>query len=103
MVRIGNATGKAGTRDPAASAAETVGSGLGRARAAGRKSKWTWRDVKLWDEFAPELHELTVGSGDDERSVRFGMREFAAARHAVHDQRPADLPARHAGVLRSSR
>ena len=34
--------------------------------------------AKLWDEFAPNLSELTVKLGDDERTVRFGMREFAA-------------------------
>ena len=34
--------------------------------------------AKLWDEFSPGLSELTVKLGGDERTVRFGMREFAA-------------------------
>lgn len=35
-------------------------------------------NAKLWDEFTPNLSELTVKLGDDERTVRFGMREFSA-------------------------
>ena len=34
--------------------------------------------AKLWDEFSPNLSEVTVKLGDDERTVRFGMRKFAA-------------------------
>ena len=33
--------------------------------------------AKLWDEFSPNLNELTVKLGDDKRTVQFGMREFA--------------------------
>ncbi len=33
-------------------------------------------DARLWDEFAPNLHELTVQLGGQERRVRFGMREL---------------------------
>ncbi len=35
-------------------------------------------EPKLWDEFTPNLQELTVRVGDDQRTVRFGLREFAA-------------------------
>jgi hypothetical protein len=34
--------------------------------------------AKLWDEFAPNLSEITVKLGGDTRMVRFGMRKFAA-------------------------
>jgi len=34
--------------------------------------------AKLWDEFAPEMQSLAVRLGEDERTVRFGMRKFAA-------------------------
>jgi len=34
--------------------------------------------AKLWDEFSPNLSEVTVKLGDDERTVHFGMRKFAA-------------------------
>ena len=36
------------------------------------------RDAKLWDEFTPNLTELTVKYFDDVRTVRFGLRDFAA-------------------------
>jgi hypothetical protein len=75
VVKIGNATGHAG------SGTLTVGKQLVAA---------TWDEnggqadvnvdmsgAKLWDEFTPNLSELTVKLGDDERTVRFGMRTFA--------------------------
>jgi hypothetical protein len=34
--------------------------------------------AKLWDEFSPSLQELTVQLGGDRRTVRFGLRQFAA-------------------------
>ena len=34
-------------------------------------------DAPRWDEFAPNLRELTVKLGDDRRTVRFGVRQFA--------------------------
>lgn len=34
-------------------------------------------DVRLWSEFEPNLYELTVSVGDDERRVTFGMSEIA--------------------------
>lgn len=75
-VRIGNATGKDGS---------------GTLHVGSKEVAVTWNasggqaavdvdmsSAKLWDEFTPNLCELTVGLGDDERVVRFGMREFAA-------------------------
>ncbi|MBM3861274.1 MAG: glycoside hydrolase [Verrucomicrobia bacterium] len=35
-------------------------------------------EPKFWDEFAPNLQELTVRVGDDQRTIRFGLREFSA-------------------------
>jgi hypothetical protein len=34
--------------------------------------------AKLWDEYAPNMQELTVKLGDEQRVVRFGMRDFSA-------------------------
>jgi hypothetical protein len=74
-VRIGNATG-------------TAGSGV--LEVCGRNVPVTWGadggqaevdvpvDAPPWDEFSPNLTELTVKLGEDARTVRFGMREFAA-------------------------
>ncbi len=74
-VRIGNATGK---------------SGSGMLNIGGKSLTVTWdakggqieietdmNSAKLWDEFAPNLSKVTVKLGDDERTVRFGMREFS--------------------------
>ena len=74
-VRIGNATGKPGR---------------GALQAGDKSVEATWDErggraeievdmggAKLWDEFAPELQELTVRLGEDQQTVRFGMRKFA--------------------------
>ncbi|MGO8676174.1 MAG: sugar-binding domain-containing protein [Limisphaerales bacterium] len=76
VVKIGNATGKAGH--------ETLS-------VAGKSIDATWdahggrveTDVdlsgaKLWDEFSPNLRELTATLGADSRTVSFGLRSFAA-------------------------
>ena len=34
-------------------------------------------EAKLWDEFSPNLSEVTVKLGDDQRTVHFGMRKFS--------------------------
>jgi hypothetical protein len=75
-VRIGNATGKDGS---------------GMLNVGGKGVTATWdakggraeievemNSAKLWDEFSPNMTELTGKLGDDERTVRFGMRDFAA-------------------------
>jgi hypothetical protein len=76
MVKIGNATGKPGrgtfsVQGRAVEAAwDTEG---GRA-----ESDVDMSGARLWDEFAPNLSEVTVKLGEDTRTVRFGMRKFAA-------------------------
>jgi hypothetical protein len=76
VVKIGNATGKAG-RGTVSVGAKNV------------EATWDTNGVqteviadmsgaKLWDEFSPNLSELTVKFGEDKRTVRFGMRKFAA-------------------------
>ncbi|MDE3068145.1 MAG: discoidin domain-containing protein [Verrucomicrobiota bacterium] len=75
VVKIGNATGKPGR---------------GRLRVNGQSVEASWDEkggraevtldmsgVKLWDEFAPNLSEVTVKLDGDERTVRFGMRQLA--------------------------
>jgi len=75
-VRIGNATGKPGKA--------TLIAGSQSVEAAwDEKGGHTELTVdmgraKLWDEFAPNLTELTVKLGDAQRTVRFGMRKFEA-------------------------
>ena len=73
-VKIGNATGKAGhgilnvgNKDIDATWDVKGGSVEATVEMAG---------AKLWDEFSPNLEELTVKLGDDQRRVRFGMRKF---------------------------
>ncbi len=76
VVKIGNATGKAGRctvsvgKQSAEATWDTYG---GRAEIIADMS-----GAKLWDEFSPNLSELMVKLGEDERIVRFGMRKFAA-------------------------
>ena len=75
-VQIGNATGQAGR---------------GTATFNGKKVDVSWNEhggvvetevdfpgAKLWDEFTPNLQEVTVKMGSDSRTVRFGLRAFAA-------------------------
>jgi hypothetical protein len=75
-VRIGNASGQAGR-------------GILRVGRQSIEAAWDERGgnaevevdmsgAKLWDEFAPNLSELIVKLGGDERVVRFGLRNFAA-------------------------
>jgi len=75
-VRIGNATGKAGT---------------GVLNIGSKAVQATWRedggqaevnvdmsDAKLWDEFSPNLTEIKVRLGEDNRVISFGMREIGS-------------------------
>ncbi len=92
---VGNTTGKPGQGNLALSA--KLVDGAGSPVTANRKGPITDQeethvkielpmgdDVKFWDEFSPNLYELTVSlSADaegtalaDTRQVRFGMREF---------------------------
>lgn len=75
-VRIGNATGQDGSGTlhvGGRTVAANWNTGGGQAEVDVDMSS-----AKLWDEFTPNLSELTVKLGDDERVVRFGMREFAS-------------------------
>jgi len=90
VVQIGNATGKAGR---------------GTINIAGRNVQATWdanggrleaevnmKGAKLWEEFSPNLQELTVKLGEDSRTIRFGMRNFAATgTHFTMNGRPLFL------------
>lgn len=73
-VRIGNATGEVGEGkvvigDKEFPAAWDSAGGVVQADV-------DESSAKLWDEFAPNLAEVTVKLGDDQRTVRFGMRKF---------------------------
>ena len=76
VVKIGNATGKPGH-------AELVAGGKSVEafwdKKGGRaEMNINMNGVKLWDEFAPNLCKVVVKLGDDQRSVKFGMRKFEA-------------------------
>jgi hypothetical protein len=76
VVKIGNASGKGGrgTVSVGAKSAEaTWDANGGQVEVIADMS-----GAKLWDEFSPNLCELTVKLGEDIRTVRFGMRKFAA-------------------------
>ena len=76
VVKIGNATGKPG-RGALTVGAKSVDAAWdengGRAEVEVDMS-----GAKSWDEFAPNLRELSVKLGAQRRVVRFGMRRFAA-------------------------
>jgi len=76
VVRIGNATGKAGH-----GTMSIAGKSVDAAWDANGGLAETIVDMsgaKLWDEFSPNLHDLIVKFGGDSRTVRFGLRKFAA-------------------------
>lgn len=75
-VRIGNATGQAGSGIMSVGKKEIPVSW--DASGGHAETEVSLPEAKLWDEFSPSLTELTVRLGDEERKVRFGMRDFAA-------------------------
>jgi hypothetical protein len=75
-VRIGNATGQAG-RGALSVGAKSVDTAW-EAKGGQAEVEVDMGAAKLWDEFSPNLSELTVKFGGEERTVRFGMREFKA-------------------------
>ena len=75
-VRIGNATGQGG-RGALSVGAKSVDAAWD-AKGGQAQVEADMSNAKLWDEFSPNLSELTVKLGEDVRTVRFGMREFAA-------------------------
>ncbi len=76
VVKIGNATGKAGSGT--VKAGTKTGSATWDEKGGQAELEVDVADEKPWDEFSPNLTELTVTLGDDQRTVSFGMRKFAA-------------------------
>ena len=79
-VRIGNATGVAGQGTLIVRGAGSGRTAVSWDRSGGRGELEVslGSQAKLWDEFSPELQDLTVALGDSRRRVRFGLREFVA-------------------------
>ena len=75
-VRIGNATGRAG-RGTAFLNGKRVDAAWDE-RGGSLEATVDLKGAKSWDEFSPNLQELTVRLGGDTRKVRFGLRTFAA-------------------------
>lgn len=75
IVRIGNVTGKTGSGTVKAGT-KTVSVNWNE-NGGQAEFEVDMAEAKLWDEFSPNLTELTVTMGGDERTVRFGMRKFA--------------------------
>ncbi len=75
-VRIGNASGQAGQGVLSVGPERVVATWDERGGSA--EAEVDMSGAKLWDEFAPNMNELTIKLGGDERVVRFGMRKFAA-------------------------
>jgi len=74
-VRIGNATGKAGTGT--LSVGETSVPVSWTTDGGKAEAEVDMSGAKLWDEFTPVMSELTVKLGDHARTIRFGMREIS--------------------------
>lgn len=74
-VRIGNCTGLPG-KGTISIGSKKVKSNWGT-KGGESEIEVDMSHAKLWDEFSPKLNELTVKLGDDQRTVKFGMREFA--------------------------
>jgi hypothetical protein len=75
-VRIGNATSRGG-RGALSVGAKSVDAAWD-AKGGQVEVEVDIGAAKVWDEFSPNLSELTVKLGDDARTVSFGMREFLA-------------------------
>ena len=75
-MRIGNATGKAG--GGALTVGKQVVAATWEADGGRAEVEVDMGDAKPWNEFAPNMTELIVKLGEDERAVTFGMREFSA-------------------------
>lgn len=75
-VRIGNATGREGSGPLSVNGTTVTASWSAQGGAAEVEADMS--SAPLWDEFAPNLSEVKIALGQDERTVRFGMREFAA-------------------------
>jgi hypothetical protein len=76
VVRIGNATGRAG-QGPLIVGGKSVEAAW-EATGGCAEVEVDLSGAKAWDEFAPNLQELTVMLGEDSRRARFGLRKFEA-------------------------
>jgi hypothetical protein len=76
VVTIGNATGQPG-HGPLTIGSKTIDA-TWDANGGHAEFDADMHGAKLWDEFSPNLTELTVRLGGDSRTVRFGMRKLAA-------------------------
>ncbi len=74
-VRIGNATGQAGRGELAVGGQRVPA--VWDASGGQAEVELDLATVKPWDEFSPNLTEVTVQLGAHGRTVRFGLREFA--------------------------
>jgi len=75
-VRIGNVSGQAG-RGTLTVGAKSLAVAWGE-QGGGAEMEVDLTGAKLWDEFTPNLTELTVKLGDEVRVVHFGVRKFTA-------------------------
>ena len=75
VVKIGNATGQAGQGELKVGKQNVTASW--NTHGGCTAADMDMSGAKLWDEFSPNLSEVTVKLGGDERTVRFGMRKFA--------------------------
>jgi len=74
VIKIGNATGNAGSGTIKAGANSVLATWDEKGGQA--ELEVDMAGAKLWDEFSPNLTELTVTLGEHQRTVRFGMRKF---------------------------
>ncbi len=81
VVQIGNVTGQAGKGTLSWRLGGRKGKTTARWEAAGGRAEFSidlGPKAALWDEFAPSLQELTIKLGAEQRTVRFGLRQFQA-------------------------
>lgn len=76
-VRLGNATGQAG-QGTLVIAGKNLAASWDASPLCSVETDVGMSGVGLWDEFAPNLTDITVRMGEQERTVRFGMRKFTA-------------------------
>lgn len=76
-VTIGNCTGRSGRGRIETDAPQCAGADVAWDEKGGTAEfDVPLPEAKLWDEFMPNLQQLTLRLGDDSRTVSFGMREF---------------------------
>ena len=75
VVKIGNTTGQAGQGELTVGKAKVTA--YWNTNGGSAEVTVGLRGAKLWDEFSPNISEVRLRLGDDQRSVRFGVRELA--------------------------